>query len=506
MKQVIILARCSTERQEIESQISETKRYALSLGYKEEQFLVIAKCGASAVKVNPLYQQTIDELYKTIIEKDVEAVVVYHLNRLARNGVVAMKIKEFLVLHKTQLHVKEPSIKLLKNDGSVDSGASLCFALFAEMSQQQASELKAKTIRAKKRDKQLGLYLGGKIPCGYDVIERRFVLNEEADIIKMVFNMYATGKYSFSTLSHELQKQGIEKDEYWVCQRLNYQAYWDGSLPQIIPIEVAEKCCKIRKFNKTNMPRTKKNHYFANRILKCQKCNYGYTSSGRTYICSHCKNGERISIKWLDGLLWLISSHLEGEERINNKDHEKAVKEKQAVLERKIKAVEIYKEKAQKRILRAKEAYLNGVIDLTEYKAKTEADESMIKDFENEKVTYKNELERFNHPSESYYERLLKIADEINESDEVEMKALVRKWIKEVKVQDSGVYVETLVRNYHCIYSPKSWKGRFFTDAGRRILVRSFERSIERTKLCKVEGNVNDVLVTLAWLSGSVIV
>lgn len=318
--------------------------------------------------------------------------------------------------------------------------------------------------------------------------------------------MYATGKYSFSTLSHELQKQGIEKDEYWVCQRLNYQAYWDGSLPQIIPIEVAEKCCKIRKFNKTNMPRTKKNHYFANRILKCQKCNYGYTSSGRTYICSHCMNGERISIKWLDGLLWLISSHLEGEERINNKDHEKAVKEKQAVLERKIKAVEIYKEKAQKRILRAKEAYLNGVIDLTEYKAKTEADESMIKDFENEKVTYKNELERFNHPSESYYERLMKIADEINESDEVEMKALVRKWIMEVKVQDSGVYVETLVRNYHCIYTPKSWKGRFFTDAGRRILVRSFERSIERTKLCKVEGNVNDVLVTLAWLGGSVIV
>lgn len=506
MKQVIILARCSTERQEIESQIAETKRYALSLGYKEEQFVVIAKCGASAVKLNPLYQQTIDELYKTIIEKDVEAVVVYHLNRLARNGVVAMQIKEFLVEHKTQLHVKEPSIKLLQNDGSVDSGASLCFALFAEMSQQQASELKAKTIRAKKRDKQLGLFIGGKIPCGYDVIERRYVLNEEADIIKMVYNMYSTGQYSFATLAEELKKQGIEKDEYWVCQRLKYQAYWDGSLPQIIPIEIAEKCCKIREQNKTNMPRTIKHHYFANRILKCPKCGYGYTSSARTYICCECKHGDRISIKWLDGLLWLVASHLEGEARLNDTDHEKAVKEKEAVLERKIKAVDNYKAKAEKRQQRAKEAYLNGVIDLTEYKAKTQADESMIKDLENEKISYTNELELLRQPAKTSFDRVLKIADEIEESDEQEMRSIVRKWVKSVVIDDGIVCVETLVRNYKCKYLPKSWNGRFFTTGGRRLVVHSIERSVDGAKLGKAVGDVNDVVITTAWLSGSMIV
>lgn len=506
MKQVIILARCSTERQEIESQIAETKRYALSLGYKEEQFIVIAKCGASAVKLNPLYQQTIDELYKTIIEKDVEAVVVYHLNRLARNGVVAMQIKEFLVEHKTQLHVKEPSIKLLQNDGSVDSGASLCFALFAEMSQQQASELKAKTIRAKKRDKQLGLFLGGKVPYGYDVIERHYVLNEEADIIKMVFNMYATGQYSFATLADELQKQGIEKDEYWVCQRLKYQAYWDGSLPQIVSVELADKCKDVMSNNRLYMSRTIKHHYFANRLLKCPKCGYGYTSSTRSYMCCECKHGDRISIKWLDGLLWLIASHHEGEARMNDTDHEKAVREKEAVLERKINAVDNYKAKAEKRLLRAKEAYLNGVIDLTEYKEKTQADESMIKDLENEKVSYQNELELLKQPVKTSFDRVLKIADEIEESDEQEMRTIVRKWVKSVTIDDGVVCVETLVRHYKCKYLPKSWNGRFFTDGGKRIVVRSIDRSVNECRFGNVDGNVNDVLITLAWLNGSVIV
>lgn len=505
MKQVIILARCSTERQEIESQIEETKRYALSLGYNEEQFIVIAKCGASAVKLNPLYQQTIDELYKTIIEKDVEAVVVYHLNRLARNGVVAMQIKEFLIEHKTQLHVKEPSIKLLQNDGSVDSGASLCFALFAEMSQQQASELKAKTIRAKKRDKNAGLFLGGNRMYGYDIIDKRFVINkDEADVIRLIFNMYATGLYSYKTLSDELVKQGIEKDEFWVSARLNKEQYWNGTMPQIISTELMEKCEAIKQKNKTDMSRAGKHHYFANRIIRCT-CGYGYTTAQKTYKCCRC-NSDQISIKWIDGLLWSISRHLEGESLKNNKEYEKAVKEKQAVLGRKIKAVDNYKAKAEKRLLRAKEAYLNGIIDLAEYKAKVQADESMIKDLENEMLSYQNELELLKQPVKSSFDRVLSIADELSETDELEMRSLVRKWIKSVRLECGTVIIDTPLRTYNCKYKPKSKIGRFFTFGGRVLLIQPVERSKDTTTLGTANGNINDVMNTLAWLGGSVIV
>lgn len=505
MRQVVILARCSTERQEIESQIEETKQYALSLGYKEEQFIVIAKCGASAVKLNPLYQQTIDELYNTIIEKDVEAVVVYHLNRLARNGVVAMQIKEFLVEHKTQLHVKEPAIRLLQNDGSVDSGASLCFALFAEMSQQQASEFKAKTIRAKKRDKNAGLFLGGNRMYGYDIVDKRFVINkDEADVIRLVFNMYATGLYSYKALADELVKQGIEKDEFWVAARLNKEQYWNGTMPQIIPTELMEKCEAIKQKNKADMSRAGKHHYFANRLIRCS-CGYGYTTGQRTYKCCRCKS-DQISIKWMDGLLWSISRHLEGESLKNDKEHEKAVKEKQAVLARKISAVDNYKAKAEKRQQRAKEAYLNGIIDVEEYKQRTAADENTIKNLENEKVSYQNELELLRQPVKSSFDRVIEIAGTLESLDELEMRSLVRKWIKSVRLECGSVIIDTPLRTYKCIYYSKSKLGRFYTTGGRCLLIQPVERSKDTATLGKTNGNVNDIVFTLAWLGGSVIV
>lgn len=502
---IVAICRVSTTKQEIQSQIDELKSFILKDGVVEDDIIWVTGVGVSAVKEDDKFKANIEKVLSYIKNGNIDCVYAWELSRIARKQKTMALLIDELIQHKVNLKIQNPRLELFTN-GMLNDGMLLAINLFTTLAESEMRNKQDRFTRAKKRDKQLGLYLGGKIPCGYDVIERRYVLNEEADIIKMVFNMYSTGQYSFATLAEELQKQGIEKDEYWVCQRLKYQAYWDGSLPQIIPIEIAEKCCKIREQNKTNMPRTIKHHYFANRILKCPKCGYGYTSSARTYICCECKHGERISIKWLDGLLWLIASHHEGEARLNDTDHEKAVKEKEAVLERKIKAVDNYKAKAEKRLIRAKEAYLNGVIDLTEYKAKTQADESMIKDLENEKVSYTNELELLRQPVKSSFDRVLKIADEIEESDEQEMRSIVRKWVKSVTIDDGIVYVETLVRNYRCKYLPKSWNGRFFTTGGRRIVVRSIERSVDGAKLGKAVGDVNDVVITTAWLSGSVIV
>ena len=114
--------------------------------YNENDFIYISSVGASAVKLNELYMQTIQQLKNYILSGEINAVVVYHLNRLCRNDVIAMELKELFIDNKVQLHIKEPSINLLNIDGSVNSGAELCFALFATMNKQNAIELKAKTL------------------------------------------------------------------------------------------------------------------------------------------------------------------------------------------------------------------------------------------------------------------------------------------------------------------------------------------------------------------------
>ena len=55
MKKCIIWVRCSAEKQELESQKKETIEYAREL--KFDEFIVIGEVGASAYKVNKLYQE-----------------------------------------------------------------------------------------------------------------------------------------------------------------------------------------------------------------------------------------------------------------------------------------------------------------------------------------------------------------------------------------------------------------------------------------------------------------
>ena len=192
MRRCIIFLRCSTEHQELESQKKETIEYAKSL--KFDDFIIIGKIGASAYKVNKLYLEMIDEMYRLIeTDKSIEAVVVWHLNRLARNDKIAMEIKEFLIDHKMQLYVKEPSLKLMKDNGVVDDGAELIFSIFATMSKQQAAELRVKAKRGKARNRALHKHQGGALPFGYTLDENRMVVPDpvQAPILSEIFDIYA---------------------------------------------------------------------------------------------------------------------------------------------------------------------------------------------------------------------------------------------------------------------------------------------------------------------------
>ena len=179
---VIIWSRCSTTNQEIESQIKETEEYAISLGYNRNDFIYIGSVGASAVKMNNIYMKDIEKLYQLLDGGSVGAVICWHLNRLARNDVKALEIKEKLINTKTQLHVKEPSITLFNNNGEVDAGAELVFSIFATMSKQQALELKAKQKRGIAKNRELKKFNGGGVQYGYQLDENNYFIVKDDEV------------------------------------------------------------------------------------------------------------------------------------------------------------------------------------------------------------------------------------------------------------------------------------------------------------------------------------
>jgi len=507
----LIWTRVSTERQEVESQIKETVEYAKSLGFDE--FVNISRVGASAYKANKLYLEMIDEL-KNLIEtdKDIKAVVCWHLNRLARNDQYAIEIKNFLIDHKVQLYIKEPQLKLLNDDMTVNEGAELVFNIFAAMSRQQISELKAKSHRAKVRDKALHKYLGAKVPFGYKV-EDGFVVPDEgnAKIVNELFDMYATGEWSYHTIAREFnERQGTNYfGKHNIKSMLYNKHYYDNEMcPPIISKEQYDKAA-ARREESTSRPQGNRNKRFAAKLIECPVCGKHYTANVRDYRCINDCDHRRVSIKNLDGLLWLIACHLESE-RMLKTDTKTELLHKRAVLATKIDSVGNYTTKGEKRVQRAKKMALEGLIEIDEYK-------DILKQVEDEQEetrrkidgwqTEITEIDRLITEDTMSLKRILAISDQIDQYDEQQMFEIVHRWIKRITFTDDWVFaIETHTRTYTVRYDRYGFPSRWFTVNGHALAVPQFKHSKDGSTIVPSKCKPIHLPYTLAFLRGSEII
>ena len=211
-KKVIALIRTSTVQQEVESQKQEVLSLILSDGYTLDEVEIVGNKGASAIKIDEAYQNNMNKVYE-LIEKipSIKAVYAWSIDRIGRNEEILFKLKNFLAQKKIQLVIKNPSLRLLEDDGTVNAGVELAFSLFATMAKQEMEQRKARFNRAKKRNAEAGKANRGlQIPFGYTINEESyFVINEEeADIIRLIFELHNTGKYSLNKLANELNERG----------------------------------------------------------------------------------------------------------------------------------------------------------------------------------------------------------------------------------------------------------------------------------------------------------
>lgn len=510
----IVFLRCSTDHQELESQKKETIAYAKSLGFND--FVIIGKVGASAYKVNHLYLEMIEEMKRLVeTDKTVKAVVCWHLNRLARNEVKAMEIKEFLINNRMQLYVKEPHVKLLKDDGTVDDGAELVFNIFSTMSKQQAAELQAKARRGKAEKRALHKFQGGaRPPFGYAMDENKNILPHptEAPILAELFDLYATGEYSYPQLIEEINaRHGLDLHTHSAYNFLHRTLYYDGRMYPPIITEAQFKAAQKERDNSRARPSVYKHFTFANRLIKCPVCGKGYTANERKYLCHKLNKcgSPSIGTAHLDGLLWVIASHLESERLLNTSAKDEYL-QKKAVLAAKIDGVAQTLTKGEKRAQRAKKMALDGLIEIEEYKdilAEVEAEQKETKRKVGEWQLQIAELDRLIAEDGKSIQRILQISNNITSSDEQEMRSIVRRWVKQVTIGEGNVWcVETLTRTYKAVYNCYGWPTKWKTVNGNFIAVRPLKRDNTGCEFQDIKLKPTDLPYTLAWLSGSEIV
>ena len=211
-KRCILLVRVSTEYQSYDEQEKELYNMALSYGYSPNQIVPISE-KESGRKLKEDERKGLNKM-KEIIKQDgdIDCVFAWEISRIARRKTILFNILDYLVNLKIQLVIKEPHIELLKGDKTIDEGAETIFTLYAQMAESEMRNKFSRFERAKRENFAKGKYMGGKYLLGYTVnSEGYWVVDEsegQAPLVRLIFQLYISGKYSLTELAKELQNRG----------------------------------------------------------------------------------------------------------------------------------------------------------------------------------------------------------------------------------------------------------------------------------------------------------
>ena len=147
----------STDKQEIDSMLSELTDFAKRFGYS--QWTVIGKRGASAIKADDVYKEEINKLYTELSTGEYDCLFAWELSRLGRREEYVIKLKNFLIEHHIQLRIYKPQLYLLEDDGTVNNGMELAISLLLTLAKQEMSVKMERMLRGRKRSMKEGRWL-----------------------------------------------------------------------------------------------------------------------------------------------------------------------------------------------------------------------------------------------------------------------------------------------------------------------------------------------------------
>lgn len=518
----LVMIRVSTLSQETEAQHREMESFCRDEGYDEIVF--VEDRGASAIKMNDTYRMMIEQVKESIEgDSSIRCFAVWELSRAFRNELVFQQVKQFLVERGIQFLVKNPYLKLLNPDGSVNNGMEIAVTLMATLAKQEMELKKERFHRAKKSMFSQGRYIGGQVKLGYKVDSDGYIVPDEEDskFVRMVFEMYSTGRYSVRTLYDELVERGYEITYHVINKIVADRSYIDSPYPSIISQELWDRCEEVRKRNYLSIPKGRK-HCFGSGIFKCGVCGRNMIAEGFQYRCwhhnkysapPHCENGLTIRVDNLDGLLWWVASKEEVKYRMKmDSDRRKEYESEIEVLREKVSGYEKKIEKSEEKQDRIKELYIEGMIDKKEFNSRQNKTLSEVKTYSNTILGLKEKIEGFLGLLEGIDEDVLSeeklkglYLGVLDEKDLEMMDGIVKKHIKRVtttsewfgKERDRRavrqnaqlVTVETMyggVKKY--IYVARKYKGHYFwmyKSDGSEVPLLSVGK-IERESLGKI--------------------
>lgn len=472
----ILLVRVSTQRQDFDEQENQLYNLAVADGYSDSDIIPICE-KESGIKLAEEERNGLNRMKEVISEGGVNCVYAWEVSRIGRKKKVIFSIVEYLQTRNIQLIIKEPYIKLLNEDGTINDAAETILTLYAQMAESEMRNKQSRWKRTRKANALKGKWNGGKtIKFGYKLDDNNFyaVNEDEANIIRLVYDLYLNNDYGQVALKKELAERGIILTEDRIRRILSGIGYcgetyttvqwqdgkrvngYDITYPAIISKEMFEAAKKKRESNNGACYRGE-NYYFAKGLLKCPVCGHSFIGFKvqKVYMCiahkhdhkdfPQCPNPMTININILDTILWCNTWIQYTNYLLSNLDEQRdKMEEEIKVYNQKIVAAEKDIEKNDTKIERVAELYADGIYNKEKYQSElAKVRESSIELRQNI-VSYKSNIERLNkilsksNDTDKELDQWAEVVKDVQNTDNLKrMYDLVHQFISSVEIEDN---------------------------------------------------------------------
>lgn len=281
MKTAFIYARYSSDsqsEQSIEGQLHVCQDYA-----KNNDILIVDTYIDRAMTGTNDMRPDFQRMIKDSDKRQWNYVLVYKLDRFSRNKYEATMHKHTLLTNGVKV------LSAMENIPDSPEGIIL-ESLLEGMNQYYSAELSQKIHRGLKESYRKGNFTGGSQLFGYNVIDKKNVIDEaEADIVREVFNRFSKGE-SVKSIGDDLISRGIRtKKGHYVDDKRLYKIIGNSKyIGQVTHNDVVYTNIYPAIIDKDTWDAVQAIRFSCKHNVASKKEKYNYLLTGKL-ICGECK-------------------------------------------------------------------------------------------------------------------------------------------------------------------------------------------------------------------------
>lgn len=203
MKKACVYTRVSTAEQATEGYSIEEQERMCKAAIESKGWQYVTTYSDPGISGRTMERHGLQNMLTAIRNNEIEAVVIYKLDRLSRKQRDTMTIIEDIFL--------KNDIALVSLNETLDTttpwGRAM-IGILSSFNQMESENIQMRTEMGRKAKATNGGYAGGKPPIGYKAVDGELVIvPEEAEIVRLVFKLRAEG-ITLKGIAQELNDRG----------------------------------------------------------------------------------------------------------------------------------------------------------------------------------------------------------------------------------------------------------------------------------------------------------